>query len=86
MIRIGLRFDRRDAQLLSDLANRVRQGELGDQALAVFINACDAAVTGEPLIVLCEHPSEAQVMADGYTRYGVRRPAIEDLSGQRPAR
>lgn len=86
MIRVGLRFHRRDAALLLGLAERVRLGELGAQHVATFSNAADAALTGEPLIVTCMHPSEAHVMADGYAQFGVRRPAIEELTGHRPAR
>lgn len=85
MIRIGLRFRPRDALLLHQLAERVRHGELGPQHVATFENAADAARTGEPLIVLCEHAEEAHLMADGYARLGVARPAIEELTGQRPA-
>ncbi len=86
MIRVGLRFHRSDAGLLQLLADRIRARELPAHAVQTFAAAADAATTGEPLIVLCEHPSEAQVMADGYVRFGVRRPAIEDLTGHRPAR
>ena len=86
MIRVGLRFHPKDAGTLRMLAERVRLHDLGSQTLAVFENAADAARTGEPLIVLCEHPTEAQVMADGYVRYGVRRPSVEELTGQRPAK
>lgn len=85
MIRIGLRFHRSDAKLLFALAQRVRRGELGAGHASVFEHAAEAAWTGEPLIVQCLHSSEAHVMADGYVRYGVRRPAIEELTGQRPA-
>ncbi len=85
MIRVGLRFHRRDAGVLAALADRVRARELGAQAAATFSSAALAAATGEPLIVLCDHPSEAHVMADGYVRYGVRRPAVEELTGHRPA-
>ncbi len=86
MIRIGLRFDIRDTVALYGLAERVRAKELGPAAVATFTGAAEAARTGEPLIVHCVHPSEAHVMADGYVRYGVRRPAVEELTGQRPAR
>jgi len=86
MIRIGLRFRRSDARLLRDLADRVRQGEMGEQHVSTFRDAADAAATGEPLIVLCEEPFEAEMMADGYARFGVPRPAIEELTGQRPAK
>lgn len=86
MIRVGLRFARRDAARLQALANRAMLAELADGHVATFRYAADAARTGEPLIVQCTHPSEAQVMADGYVRLGITRPAIEDLSGQRPAK
>jgi hypothetical protein len=86
MIRVGLRFRRGDARVLRALAERVRAKELGAQAVATFAGAADAAATGEPLIVLCNDHTEAQVMADGYVRYGVRRPAVEELTGQRPAK
>lgn len=79
--RIGLRFERRDAALLRSLADRVRGGELGNEAVNVFHQAAVAAETGEPLEVICENPTEAVLMADGYVIYGVTRPAIEELAG-----
>lgn len=85
-IRVGLRFRRGDARVLRNLADRVRAGELGAQHVATFASAADAAATGEPLIVQCESHLEAVMMADGYARWGVRRPAVEELTGQRPAR
>lgn len=84
-VRVGLRFARRDARLLRTLAERARSHELGEQAVATFSSAATAALTGEPLIVYCTTPLEAVVMADGYVRYGVQRPAIEELTGHRPA-
>ncbi len=86
MVRVGLRFDRRDANVLRALAARVRAKELGDRAVSTFASAAQSAALGEPLIVLCDHPAEAQIMADGYVRYGVRRPAVEELTGHRPAK
>lgn len=86
MIRVGLRFARKDAIALDALANRIMLAELAKGHLATFRYAADAARTGEPLIVQCNHPSEAQVMADGYARLGITRPAIEDLTGLRPAK
>jgi hypothetical protein len=87
VIRVGLRFDRRDAWLLHSLADRVRAGDLGRQAATTFEYAAQAAETGEPLIVLCEHSAEeAVLMAAGYTQFGVTHPAIEELTGDRPAR
>jgi hypothetical protein len=81
MIRIGLRFQRRDAALLRRLADRVRAMELGPRDVSTFSLAADAAETGEPLIVHCEDKSEAVAMADGYTMYGVTRPVLDELTG-----
>jgi hypothetical protein len=87
MIRVGLRFDRRDAKLLYNRAGRVRAGELGQAAVNTFLHAAQAAETGEPLIVICEHSAqEGMLMAAGYTQYGVTHPAVEELTGDRPAR
>lgn len=77
-IRIGLRFNRRDAKLLRELAERAGRREL-TEARKVFSDAADAARTGEPLIVLCSTPVEARLMAAGYTRYGVAEPVLESL-------
>lgn len=85
-MRVGLRFRRGDARVLRAIADRIRAGDLGGQNLATFDLAADAAKTGEPLIVECDHHLEAVLMADGYARFGVRRPAVEELTGQRPAR
>lgn len=81
MIRIGLRFARKDAPLLRTLAERVRAMELGQRDAATFQLAADAAVTGEPLIVHCNDKSEALAMADGYAIYGVTRPKLDELTG-----
>lgn len=84
MIRVGLRFARRDAPVLRALAARVRGGELqGD--LKTYKDAAAAAETGEPLIVYCNQPEEALILADLYSRVGVTRPAVEELTGFRPA-
>jgi hypothetical protein len=87
VIRVGLRFARRDARLLRLLADRVRAGDLGQQAVNTFAHAAEAAESGEPLIVICEHNAdEALLMAAGYAQYGVTHPAVEELTGDRPAR
>lgn len=81
MIRVGFRFDRRDATKLRALGGRVRAGELPNHHAAVFENAALAAETGEPLIVECEDKAEALLLADGYPRFGVGRPVIDELAG-----
>ncbi len=79
-VNVGLRFQRRDARALRALAGRVRQGELGERHVQVFASAAAAAETGEPLIVVCDDPSEALLMAQGYAQYGVDPPVVEELA------
>lgn len=81
--RIGLRFRRSQARTLRALAERAERRELGAESVSLFRDAADAAATGEPLIVLCEQPLEAVLIAEGFTRYGVVKPAVEELSGDR---
>lgn len=81
MRKLGLRFERRDTKLLRFLAERVRAGELGEQAANVFEQAARAAESGEPLEVFYADPIEVVQMAALYTVYGVTRPVIEELSG-----
>jgi hypothetical protein len=86
MIRVGLRFARRDAPRLRHFADMVRRGELrGD--LATYASAASSAEAGEPLIVQCQNLAEAITMAGLYvTVTGITHPAIEELTGQRPAK
>jgi hypothetical protein len=63
----------------------VRNGEIhGD--VGTYAGAAVSAETGEPLIVLCERPEEGIAMADMYALIGVTRPAVEELTGHRPAK
>lgn len=84
MIRVGLRFDRSEAGLLRFLAERVRANELPGPA-GGLLYAAEAADTGEPLILQVTDPVEAQQMASRFVALGVKRPAVEELTGQRPA-
>lgn len=79
-LRAGLRFDRIDAPRLRDLAHRAAQREL-TEAHDLFANAATAASQGEPLVVFCADIAELQTLAEGFIARGVRRPAIEQLSG-----
>jgi hypothetical protein len=80
-VRLGLRFERKDAQLLRFLADRVRNGELGTDAnVNTFEQAALAAETGELLEVYCDDPVEVVQMAALYTRLGTAQPVIEDLA------
>lgn len=78
---IGLRFPRSQARTLRNLAERIHARDLGDEHASLFEAAAEAARTGEPLIVQCSMPIEAVMIADGFTQFGVARPAIEELSG-----
>lgn len=78
---IGLRFDPRDARLLQALVDQWKSEGINSEQIALFTRAADDARRGEPLRVLCEHPDEAHLMADGFVLYGLTRPAIEALPG-----
>jgi mitochondrial fission protein ELM1 len=78
--RIGLRFDRRDIRALRTLAIRAQLHEIAESHI-IFSLAAEAASTGEPLIVVCQTPDEAaKICSRCYIRYGVRQPAIEQVS------
>lgn len=79
MIRVGLRFDRRDRVKLRELAEAVERKEIpGDRA--TFDQAAQAAEQNVPLEVLCTDPDEAHRVAAGYVRCGCRQPAVEQLA------
>ena len=84
-MRFGLRFACKDAAHLQGLARQVRSGERRG-AVGGLESAADAAVTGEPLIIECLAPEEAQQMADSFVLLGCTRPAVEELTGDRPSR
>lgn len=84
--RIGLRFRKSQARILRNVVHRIRSGDMAsrterEQAVNLFEQAAKAASTGEPLIVVCSDPVEAIAIADGFTRWGVVRPAVEELNG-----
>jgi hypothetical protein len=85
VIRIGLRFDRRDAEYLRTIARQIRSGQRSGETVGGITLAADAAETGEPLIVQCESAQEAKQMAARFVRLGCTMPAIEELTGLRPA-
>ncbi len=60
-------------------ADRCASERLGSEHVTLFRRAADSARSGEPLLVDCTSPEEAIAMADGFTQYGVRRPAVEAL-------
>lgn len=62
------------------MAEQLVSNPAAHEAVGLFRRAADAARTGEPLIVVCSHPSEVEMLADGFTFYGCARPAIEALA------
>ncbi len=76
---VGLRFRRRDADALRDIAQRIRSADLQGLDVSTFEQAALAADLGEPLQVICSHPDEAIAMAELYSRLGVERPSVEAL-------
>lgn len=86
--KIGLRFPKSQARTLRNIAQRIRAGDManrGDAKMIVhtFERAAERAAAGEPYIVVCNDPLEAVMIADGFPRWGVVRPAIEDLTHRR---
>ncbi len=84
-MRFGLRFACKDAPFLAALARQVRSGQRKGP-VGGLAAAADAAETGEPLIIQCSTPQEAEQQAAHFVLLGVTRPAVEELTGERPAR
>lgn len=78
---MGLRFDNSEAKQLQSIADQLRQERRPDIDISLFDKAAQSATQSEPLIVLCSHPQEAERMAQGFTRWGLQRPAIDPLNG-----
>jgi hypothetical protein len=77
-IKMGLRFRRKDSQILRFYEERVRNGDYpGD--VTTFEQAALAAETGEPLVVHCVEELEVFLMAEGYAALGCR-PSVEELN------
>jgi hypothetical protein len=77
---MGLRFQKSQARILRNLAERAKARELAG-AVSLFEKAAEAAAAGEPLLVACTAPEEAVAMAAGFSQYGVVPPTIEHRSG-----
>ncbi len=85
MIRFALRFACKDAPFLQSLARQVRSGERRG-AVGGLAAAADAAHKGEPLIIQCSTPEEAQQQAEHFVLLGCVRPEVDELTGQRPSK
>lgn len=80
VLKVGFRFDRRDASLLQRLARQAEIRERPAEDALAFRLAAEAALTGEPLIVHCADLPHARLVAATYVRVGVRPPSLEQLS------
>lgn len=81
-LQIGLRFRKGQAKVIEAIAQELRSTPAAvnaTEAIGLFDKAAEAARSGEPLIVKCRRPEEAQQMADDFVLYGLARPAVEDL-------
>lgn len=76
---LGLRFSRSSARVLRNIAAEAARHRTGDPGL--FYKAAESAEDGEPLVVLCSSAAEVHEMASLFATLGVKRPAIEELSG-----
>lgn len=85
-MRFGLRFDPQDASYLRAVARQIKGGQRRGETVGGLDHAAEAAETGEPLIVHCESAQEVKQMAARFVRLGCSMPAIDELTGDRPAK
>lgn len=77
-LKVGLRFSPRDLTRLKHIAARGIEEGID---VELFDKAAEATEHGEPLIVFCDDPDQAQRMAWGFQPWGIERPVIEELNG-----
>lgn len=80
-MRLGLRFDHRDTAPLRSIAEQMKSERRAEQDIGLFEKAAESAEQNEPLIVECSSKREIERMAQGFTYWGVARPAIDELNG-----
>jgi hypothetical protein len=76
---IGLRFPRSQIRMLRNLIISVRTLRPKGVDVGLYEKALESAEAGEPLVVLCSNRGEAEMMADGFVRLGLRRPEVDVL-------
>lgn len=77
----GLRFKRSDVRVLRNILQDLEARRPEGVDIGLFKKALDSAEADEPLVVAYDQWSELELMADGFTRWGVSRPAIDELNG-----
>jgi hypothetical protein len=78
---LGLRFPRSQVRRLREIVEQLRSDRPDGIDIGLFEKAADSAIEGEPLQVRCSSRAEIELIADGFTRWGVRRPEIDELNG-----
>ena len=73
---IPLRFRKADARVLRNHAVWCAANGIDEADVGLYDQAADAAANGEPLMVLCNHKQEVELMADLFTRLGIKRPIV----------
>ena len=80
-IQVALRFERSQMGPLMIVADALRAFPDKDD-IRLMLMAHEAARTGEPLILTCADIDEANRIANVFSDHGLRRPAVEELSGE----
>lgn len=78
---VGLRFPKSQARVLRNIATDLRSLQPEGVDISLFDKAAESAAAGEPLIVRCTEPQEAELIAHGFVMWGVQRPAIDAMNG-----
>jgi len=80
-IQVGLRFERSQMAPLMIVADALRAFPDKDD-IRLMLMAHEAARTGEPLLLTCADIDEANRIANVFSDHGLKRPAVEELSGE----
>lgn len=76
-MRVGLYFGRSQVRVLRELVKQLGTMGQEDFDVGLFQKALESAERDEPLDVWCSTPEEAEQLADGFTLWGIKRPAIQ---------
>jgi hypothetical protein len=79
-MKLGLRFSRSQIRTLRNIRDWAKANDVpGD--LSLYDKAIESVEDNEPLVVICDDRAEVEQMAAAFVNLGVKRPAIEELSG-----
>lgn len=80
-LKLGLRFAQGEATRLRSIVDQLHAERRAAEDIHLFEKAAESAEQDEPLILVCTHAEEAERVAHGFTRWGIQRPAIDQLNG-----